>query len=112
MSTNTDRKVNKRRTDYIAAIVAVHGGSQKNYSRKELRAVSDAHGWKWIPNWITHDQSRRVSRGVFSIPEAYIMPEENEGADVTPTQEELDSVVAEAMEKVVSMSKTYAPIGG
>ena len=26
-------------------------------------------GKKWIPNWITHDQSRRASRGVFLIPE-------------------------------------------
>ena len=41
-----------------------------NYSRAELRQVSMAmKGKKWIPNWITHDLSRRVSRGVFSIPE-------------------------------------------
>ena len=41
-----------------------------NYSRAELRQVSMAFkGKKWIPNWITHDLSRRVSRGVFSIPE-------------------------------------------
>ena len=26
-------------------------------------------GKKWIPNWVTHDLSRRVGRGVFSIPE-------------------------------------------
>ena len=41
-----------------------------NYSRAELRQVSMAFkGKKWIPNWITHDLSRRVSRGVFAIPE-------------------------------------------
>ena len=41
-----------------------------NFSRAELRLISMAFkGKKWIPNWITHDQSRRVDRGVFSIPE-------------------------------------------
>ena len=34
------------------------------FSRAELRQVSMAtKGKKWIPNWITHDQSRRVARG-------------------------------------------------
>ena len=65
----SERKTNQKRTDYIAAIVATHGGTQENYTRKELRAVSDSHGWKWIPNWITHDVSRRADRGVFTIPE-------------------------------------------
>jgi len=41
-----------------------------NFSRAELRLVSMMiKGKKWIPNWITHDQSRRVDRGLFSIPE-------------------------------------------
>ena len=41
-----------------------------NFSRAELRLVSMMiKGKKWIPNWITHDLSRRVSRGVFAIPE-------------------------------------------
>ena len=40
------------------------------YSRAELRQVSmKTKGKIWIPNWITHDQSRRAGRGVFSIPE-------------------------------------------
>jgi hypothetical protein len=44
--------------------------NKTNFSRAELRQVSMAHkGKKWIPNWITHDVSRRVERGVFSIPE-------------------------------------------
>ena len=44
--------------------------TKDTYSRAELRQVSMA--WKgkiWIPNWITHDQGRRVGRGMFSIPE-------------------------------------------
>ena len=44
--------------------------TKTDYSRAELRQVSmRMKGKVWIPNWITHDQSRRVSRGVFSIPE-------------------------------------------
>ena len=42
------------------------------YHRSLLRAVSlELKGKIWIPNWITHDQSRRAGRGVFFIPEAY-----------------------------------------
>jgi hypothetical protein len=44
--------------------------TKTNYSRAELRQVSmRMKGKVWIPNWITHDQSRRVARGVFSVPE-------------------------------------------
>ena len=42
------------------------------YPRSLLRAVSlDSKGKIWIPNWITHDLSRRSDRGVFLIPEEY-----------------------------------------
>ena len=51
------------------------------FSRAELRQVSmSLKGKKWIPNWITHDQSRRKARGVFSIPEVM------ESLAVTPGQ--------------------------
>jgi len=44
--------------------------TKDDFSRAELRQVSlKMKGKIWIPNWITHDQSRRVARGVFSIPE-------------------------------------------
>ena len=44
--------------------------TKTNYSRAELRQVSmRMKGKIWIPNWITHDQSRRVARGVFDVPE-------------------------------------------
>lgn len=40
------------------------------YTRAELRPISEElKGKPWIPNWITHDQSRRDGRGAFSIPE-------------------------------------------
>jgi len=92
----SERKTNQKRTDYIAAIIATHGGTQENYSRKELREVSDSHGWKWIPNWITHDKARRVCRGTFSIPEAFIVTETPE--EVT---EELVATVAAHVEQHV-----------
>jgi hypothetical protein len=42
----------------------------KVFTRAGLREVSMRHkGSKWIPNWITHDQSRRSGRGEFIIPE-------------------------------------------
>ena len=44
--------------------------TKTDYSRAELRQVSmKMKGKKWIPNWITHDVSRRTDRGVFAIPE-------------------------------------------
>lgn len=42
------------------------------YSRALLRLVSMDHKGKiWIPNWITHDLSRRAGRGLFRIPEVF-----------------------------------------
>ncbi len=41
------------------------------FTRAQLRLVSMKYkGKQWIPNWITHDVSRRAGRGVFMIPEA------------------------------------------
>ena len=72
------RTTDKRRLAYIEAIKVTHAEAisegKNTFSRKELRQVSDAHGWKWIPNWITHDPSRRTGRGVFSIPEVNPSP--------------------------------------
>jgi len=49
--------------------------TKTDYSRAELRQVSmKMKGKKWIPNWITHDPSRRTGRGVFSIPEVNPSP--------------------------------------
>mgnify|MGYP003970374973 CR=1 FL=1 len=52
--------------------------TKTEYSRAELRQISmKMKGKIWIPNWITHDQSRRVARGVFLIPEVVIDPLED-----------------------------------
>ena len=83
-------QLSKTQQKYIDAIIehseAVGVDTNKtNFSRAELRLISMAlKGKKWIPNWITHDQSRRVSRGVFSIPE--VMDTLNPQA-VSPGQE-------------------------
>ena len=67
--------LSNRQQAYITAILT-HAPSlgidtnKATFSRAELRQVSMTEkGKKWIPNWITHDQSRRAGRGVFSIPE-------------------------------------------
>ena len=68
-------QLSKTQQKYIDAIIehsdTVGVNTNKtNFSRAELRLISmSLKGKKWIPNWITHDQSRRVDRGVFSIPE-------------------------------------------
>ena len=67
--------LSKRQMVYVNAIIehAPTLGINTNktdFSRAELRQVSmTLKGKIWIPNWITHDVSRRVARGVFSIPE-------------------------------------------
>ena len=77
-------ELTKRQCMYVDAIRA-HGPdlgidiTKGEYSRAELRQVSmKMKGKKWIPNWITHDQSRRAGRGLFMIPEV---------ANVAPGQE-------------------------
>jgi len=92
-------QLSKTQQKYIDSVIE-HAGTlgidinKKNFSRAELRLVSmTIKGKKWIPNWITHDQSRRVDRGVFSIPEIMEManPQSvspghgNEGDDLADT---------------------------
>ena len=68
-------ELSNRQKAYIDAIVAEAPAlgidtNKQTFSRAELRQVSMAtKGKKWIPNWITHDVSRRTDRGVFAIPE-------------------------------------------
>ena len=82
--------------------------TKDTFSRAELRQVSmKMKGKKWIPNWITHDQSRRAERGVFTIPEVMdamaVQPGQgHEGddladsthTDVTPMEEAQCEMVA------------------
>jgi len=64
-----------RQLNYVNAIITHGPGlgidvNKTQFSRAELRQVSMTEKGKiWIPNWITHDQSRRAGRGLFNIPE-------------------------------------------
>jgi len=62
--------------------------TKDTFSRAELRQVSmKMKGKIWIPNWITHDPSRRVEgqRGVFTIPEVNPSPTSGDDMVDAPT---------------------------
>ena len=68
-------ELSKSQQKYVSAVIA-HAPAlginlnKDTFSRAELRQVSMAFkGKKWIPNWITHDVSRRADRGLFTITE-------------------------------------------
>ena len=101
---HTVANLSNRQMVYVNAIIEHAPGlgidtNKDTFSRAELRQVSmTMKGKKWIPNWITHDQSRRAGRGLFLIPEimetlAVTPGEGHEGddlADMAPmTQEEV-----------------------
>jgi len=75
--------------------------TKTNWTRSELVAISmKRQGNDDVPNWIVKDQSRRVSRGVYSIPEVYdVSPgHETDGdglSDSTATPEEINTVETE-----------------
>ena len=96
----------KRQTAYVNAILTHAPGlgidtNKVQFSRAELRQISmQEKGKIWIPNWITHDQSRRAGRGVFNIPEvqemstaAAVAP----GHETTSDQEQDSSPYSEEM---------------
>ena len=69
--------------------------NKDTFSRAELRQVSmTMKGKKWIPNWITHDPSRRTGRGVFSIPEVNPSPS-SDAVGVPANTEEMSNTDAE-----------------
>ena len=65
----------KQRKAYVDGILE-HGValginlSKDTFCRAELRQISmSMKGKKWIPNWITHEHTRRAGVGVFHLPE-------------------------------------------
>jgi len=79
--------LSKRQQGYVDSIIE-HAPSlgidlqKDDFSRAELRQVSMAFKGKiWIPNWITHDQSRRSARGIFNIPEVQMTVAANAPAE-------------------------------
>ena len=84
-------ELSKRQKVYIDAI-REHGPAlgvdvtKSTFTRKDLRPISEEFkGKPWIPNWITHDQSRRLARGEFSIPEVPVSVEVMEPQTVQGT---------------------------
>tara|TARA_Y100000310_G_C20352474_1_gene655041 strand:+ start:331 stop:633 length:303 start_codon:yes stop_codon:yes gene_type:complete len=64
-----------------------HADDKEVYSRAELRMISlGIKGSKWIPNWITHDQSRRIDRGRFSLPEVVEKRQQNVVTDAAESE--------------------------
>jgi hypothetical protein len=103
-------ELSNRQKTYIDSIVseapALGINTNKGiFSRAELRQVSMvSKGKKWIPNWITHDVSRRADRGVFHIPEVMdrvstmnVQPgqgvEGDELADVVQVNDDMDPTI-------------------
>jgi hypothetical protein len=39
------------------------------FTRSELRKHAAYGGWSWAPAWIVKDESRRTTRGAYSVPE-------------------------------------------
>ena len=84
--------LSKQQQRYVDAIIAASNTvgldcTTPEFTREQLRAVSMIYkGKKWIPNWITHDQSRRAG---FNIPEGVTAHAEfmNRSADDTPVIE-------------------------
>jgi|3_EtaG_2_1085321.scaffolds.fasta_scaffold23387_3 hypothetical protein len=64
--------------------------TKTNWTRKELIAVSMIRqNNDDVPNWIVKDQSRRVSRGVYNIPEVVV--------DASPAQDVVEDGLPEDM---------------
>jgi hypothetical protein len=94
--------ISKRQAAYVDAILEFADTlgidcSKDTFTRAELRQVSmHFKGKKWIPNWITHDQSRRSGRGMFNIPEvSKIWRSMNEDSKV-------ESIVNDVLEPVMA----------
>ena len=49
------------------------------YSRNELNSVAQSIGMKYAPAWIVQDPSRRLARGMFSVPEFTDAPDVDSG---------------------------------
>ena len=102
-------ELSNRQKSYIDAIVteapALGINTNKGtFSRAELRQVSMAtKGKKWIPNWITHDVSRRADRGVFSIPEVMeaMAVQPGQGVDGDELADSTNTVVMEQEDVVM-----------
>ena len=106
-------KLSNRQKVYVDAVIE-HAPAlgidlnKEEFSRAELRQVSmSMKGKKWIPKWITHDQSRRVDRGIFLIPEIKdaiaVAPGQETDGDIEQDSvtDVVNSILNDAIEEVV-----------
>ena len=106
-------KLSNRQKVYVDAVIE-HAPAlgidlnKEEFSRAELRQVSmSMKGKKWIPKWITHDQSRRVDRGIFLIPEIKdaiaVAPGHETDGDIEQDSvtDVVNSILNDAIEEVV-----------
>jgi len=109
---NLFEQLTKSQQMYVESIRKIGGEwgydlTKTNWTRLELVAVSmKRQGNDDVPNWIVKDLSRRVGRGVYSIPEVYnVSPgHETDGdslADTTGTPVELDTPESDSNDSVV-----------
>ena len=99
MNSEAFNNLTKAQKLYVESIREI-GGTQlgfdimkSNWTRKELVAVSTVRqNNDDVPNWIVKDHSRRVSRGVYSIPEVLLVLVEEE----LPATTDIDDTTTEA----------------
>ena len=108
-------KLTKTQQMYVESVRTIGGDwgydlTKTNWTRLELTAVSmKRQGNDDVPNWIVKDQSRRVGRGVYAIPEI---------VDVSPGHEIdgdglSDSIaVSDDLDPSVGVQDDILPIAG
>lgn len=73
--------------------------TKTDWTRKELVAVSTIRQSNDdVPNWIVKDHSRRVTRGVYSIPEVVLEPDASmvdipDDSDIKTVSDDLDDTI-------------------
>ena len=64
-----NNSLSTRQNDFVRALCAAFGDATE-YTRAELMDVCESSGiYSCPPSWITQDSTRKISRGVYSVPE-------------------------------------------
>jgi len=114
-------KLKPRQIEFVTALKNAGLGTELSFA--EMQEVCDSTGiYKMPPSWITHDSDRKVSRGVYAIPEIEDIPLTPKSAvstpapviaSVNPAIEEVAQVVQGAVEQTVSsVDMTLGMTGG
>ena len=57
--------------------------SQTQFTRAQIRAVANSNGNKSLPLWVVADNNRRISHGLYSIPECKLAVNPTQGSAAT-----------------------------